>query len=61
MQTILNRLPSSDALHRRRGAFAGFLAGIAVPLLVVGVFIVSLRGYGIMEEAPQPPQVYSDF
>jgi hypothetical protein len=37
------------------------LAGVAVPLLVVGVFIVSLRGYGITEEPPQPPQVYSNF
>ena len=61
MQNVLNRLPDSASLHRRRGAFAGFLAGVAVPLLVVGVFIVSLRGYGIMENAPQPPQVYSNF
>jgi hypothetical protein len=61
MQNVLNRLPDSASLHRRRGAFAGFLAGVAVPLLVVGVFIVSLRGYGIMEDAPQPPQVYSNF
>ncbi|NNJ69167.1 MAG: hypothetical protein HKP54_14145 [Boseongicola sp.] len=61
MQNVLNRMPDSASLHRRRGAFAGFAAGIAVPLLLVGVFIVSFRGYGIMEEAPQPPQIYSNF
>ncbi|MBT8459991.1 MAG: hypothetical protein HKP37_05950 [Boseongicola sp.] len=61
MQNVLNRVPSTDALHRRRGAFAGFLAGVAVPLMLVGLFVVSFRGYGIMEQAPQPPQVYSNF
>ncbi|SMX22421.1 hypothetical protein [Boseongicola aestuarii] len=61
MQNVLKRFPDSATLHRRRGAFAGFLAGVAVPLLVVGVFIVSLRGYGITEEPPQPPQAYSNF
>lgn len=61
MQNVLNRLPSPDALHRRRGAFAGFLAGVAVPLMLVGLFVVSFRGYGIMEEAPQPPQIYTNF
>lgn len=61
MQNVLKRLPDSALLHRRRGAFAGFLAGVAVPLLLVGVFIVSLRGYGITEDAPQPPQIYTAF
>ena len=61
MQRVLNWLPTSESLHRRRGAFAGFIVGAAVPLLLVGLFVVSLRGYGITEQPPQPPQVYSNF
>ena len=61
MQRVLNRLPTSGSLPRRRGAFAGFIVGAAVPLLLVGLFIVSLRGYGITEHPPQPPLVYSNF
>ena len=36
MQGVLNRLPTSESLHRRRGAFAGFIVGAAVPLLCLG-------------------------
>lgn len=45
----------------KRGAFAGFVVGVAVPLMVVGIFTVSLRGYGIADSAPVPPQVYTAF
>ena len=58
MQRVLNRLPTSGSLPRRRGAFAGFIVGAAVPLLLVGLFIVSLRGYANTEP---PQQVYSNF
>lgn len=61
MDRILRRLPDPDALHRRRGAFAGFAAGVAVPLLLAGLVLVSFRGYGITEDAPTPPQVYTNF
>lgn len=55
----LARLPA--ALHRRRVAVAGYLAGIAVPLLLAGLVIVAHRGYGIMDDPPRGPQVYTSF
>ncbi len=61
MEQILSRLPDSDALHRRRGAIAGFVSGVAVPLMLAGLIIVSFRGYGITESAPIPEQVYTNF
>ena len=61
MQTIINRLPTSSSMYRRRGALAGFATGVFVPLVLVGLVLVSFRGYGIMDEAPTPPQVYTNF
>lgn len=61
MQTITKKLPSTNDLYRRRGAFAGFAAGVFVPLVLAGLVLVSFRGYGIMDEAPTPPQVYTNF
>ena len=61
MQTITKKLPSTKDLYRRRGALAGFATGIFVPLVLVGLVLVSFRGYGIMDEAPAPPQVYTNF
>lgn len=58
---LLDRFPDSDTLYRRRGAIWGFVAGVAVPLLLAGLFLVSFRGYGIADEPPHPPQVYSNF
>ena len=55
------RLPDPESFHRRRGAIAGFVAGVAVPLLLAGVFLVSFRGYGIADAPPVPPQVYTNF
>ena len=61
MQTIINKLPTSSSMYRRRGALAGFATGVFVPLVLVGLVLVSFRGYGIMDEAPTPPQVYTNF
>ena len=61
MRRIFASLPDTDSLHRRRGAFAGFLAGVAVPLIIAGLFLVSFRGYGITESAPIPDQIYTSF
>ena len=36
-------------------------AGVAVPLMLAGLVVVSFRGYGIMDEPPQGPQVYTSF
>ena len=55
----LARLPAT--LHRRRAAVAGYLAGIAVPLMLAGLVLVTHRGYGIMDEPPRGPQVYTSF
>ncbi|MEM9971293.1 MAG: hypothetical protein AAF762_09375 [Pseudomonadota bacterium] len=46
---------------RNKGAFAGLTVGIAAPLILVALFLVTYRGYGITEEAPVPQQVYTDF
>ena len=61
MQTIIKKLPTSSSMYRRRGALAGFATGVFVPLVLVGLVLVSFRGYGIMDEAPTPPQVYTNF
>ena len=58
---ILERLPDAEALHRRRGAIAGFVAGIFVPLVLAGLLLVSFRGYGIADDPPQMPPVYTNF
>lgn len=55
----LSRLPAD--LHRRRAAVAGYVAGVAVPLMLAGLVLVAHRGYGIMDEPPQGPQVYTRF
>lgn len=55
----LSRVP--ETLSRRRGAVAGYLAGIAVPLMLAGLVLVAHRGYGIMDEPPRGPQVYTSF
>ena len=54
-------LPNSDTIHRRRGAIAGFVAGVFVPLALAGLFIVSFRGYGIADEPPQMAPIYTSF
>ena len=51
----------ADALRRRPAAVLGFVAGVAVPLMLAGLLVVSVRGYGIMDEPPQGPQVYTSF
>ena len=51
----------SDHVWRQRGKYFGFVAGVMVPLVVVGLFLVSFRGYGISDNPPMPPQIYSDF
>lgn len=58
---VFHRLPDAETLHRRRGAIAGFVAGVAMPLLLVGLVLVSVRGYGIADTPPTPPQVYTNF
>ena len=61
MRRIVDRLPDPETLHRRRGAIAGFVAGIAVPLLLAGLFLVSFRGYGIADQPPEMPPVYTSY
>ncbi|MDD9976451.1 MAG: hypothetical protein OXQ30_01770 [Boseongicola sp.] len=58
---MLEKFPSVESLRRKRGAIAGFTAGVAVPLMLAGLLLVSFRGYGIMDDAPVPPQVYTSF
>lgn len=58
---LFRRLPDAETLHRRRGAIAGFVTGIALPLMLAGLVLVSFRGYGIADEPPQGPQVYTQF
>ena len=58
---ILDRLPDAETVHRRRGAIAGFVAGIFVPLVLAGLLLVSFRGYGIADEPPQMPPIYTNF
>ena len=57
----LTKLPSTEALVRRRGAFAGFAAGVFVPLVLAGLVLVSFRGYGIQDEPPQMQPIYTNF
>ena len=54
-------ISGGDILVRRRGAFAGFIAGVFVPLALAGLMLVSFRGYGITEDAPQITPVYTMF
>lgn len=61
MRKLVAKLPDTETLHRRRGAFAGFAAGVFLPLVIAGLFLVSFRGYGIADEPPMPPQVYTNF
>jgi hypothetical protein len=58
---FIRGLADPDRLHRRRGAIAGFITGVAVPLMLAGLLLVSFRGYGIADDAPVPPQVYTNF
>ena len=58
---ILDRLPSSDSIYRRRGAFAGFAAGVFVPVVLAALVLVSFRGYGITDEPPQMAPIYTNF
>lgn len=58
---ILRRFFQKDTFNRRRGAWAGYIAGVAVPLMLAGLMVVSFRGYGITEDAPVPPQIYTSF
>ena len=61
MERLVAKLPSGEALHRRRGAFAGFATGVFVPLVIAALVLVSFRGHGIMDAEPTPPQVYTAF
>ncbi len=54
-------IPTSETIHRRRGAIAGFVAGVFVPLVIAGLFLVSFRGYGIMDDPPRLEPVYTSF
>ena len=56
-----DRLPDGDSIYRRRGAIAGFAAGLFVPLLLAGLVLVSFRGYGIADEPPEMPPIYTNF
>ena len=47
--------------ERHKAKFAGFAAGLVVPLVVLSLFTVSYRGYGLGENPPQPAQVYTAF
>jgi uncharacterized protein YqgC (DUF456 family) len=58
---IRDRLPNGETFRRRRGAFAGFVAGVFVPLALAGLVLVSFRGYGIADEPPQIRPVYTNF
>ncbi|MEQ9038171.1 MAG: hypothetical protein RIE24_07445 [Silicimonas sp.] len=51
----------AESLRRRPAACLGYLAGIAVPLMLAGLVIVAHRGYGIMDQPPRGPQVYTSF
>lgn len=51
----------AETMRRRPAAVLGFVAGVAVPLMLAGLIVVSFRGYGIMDEPPQGPQVYTNF
>ena len=56
-----DRLPSTETFHRRRGAIAGFSAGVFVPLVLAGLVLVSFRGYGIHDDPPQITPLYTNF
>lgn len=51
----------SDRVWQQRGKWLGFAAGVLVPLALAGLFLVTQRGYGISDNPPTPPQVYTDF
>jgi hypothetical protein len=61
MRRILDRLPTTQDLYRHRAKFAGFAAGIAVPLAVAAVFTVSWQGHGLWVDPPVPSVVYPGF
>ncbi len=61
MRRLVAKLPDGETLHRRRGAFAGFAAGVFIPLVIAGLVLVSFRGYGIMDSEPTPQQIYTAF
>ena len=58
---LINKLPDTDTIVRRRGAFAGFATGVFVPLVLAGLVLVSFRGYGIHDEPPQMDPIYTNF
>lgn len=51
----------SDRVWQQRGKLLGFGAGVLLPLVLAGLFLVTQRGYGISDNPPTPPQVYTDF
>ena len=59
--STFDKLPGREVLVRRRGAFAGFATGVFVPLVLAGLVLVSFRGYGITEDAPQIQPIYTNF
>ena len=61
MVRFIKRAADMDRFHRRRGAFVGFAAGVAVPLILSLLVVVSMRGYGIADTPPVPPQIYTAF
>lgn len=54
-------LPDPDWFVRHRAKLAGFAAGVLGPVLLALFVTVSLRGYGLGDDPPVPPQVYSNF
>ncbi|MFN6979983.1 MAG: hypothetical protein ACK4OP_17770 [Gemmobacter sp.] len=50
--------PSSRTLARRAPAIGGFLAGIALPLVLAGVLLAALGG-GLSDSREPPPPVYT--
>jgi hypothetical protein len=61
MDRIARFVPSVEDLDRNRGKIAGFLVGVAVPLVLAALFVVIYTGHGFGETPVSRPPVYPNF
>ena len=47
--------------ERNKAKIAGFAAGVALPIVVSAIVVVTYRGYGWGEDVPQIAPVYTLF
>lgn len=61
MRRLSRLVPTAEDLDRHKGKIAGFIAGVAVPLVLVALFTVLYTGYGLSETPVRPAPIYPNF